>query len=200
MTESSEPRPEPKGHRFTLVGLVVVIVMIGVLAAIFVVALINTKERASRDICGNNLSQMYKAMHVYRHAFGGNKNYMPHTGDAFFTCLLGHSGSEHPPEYATKAPMLGNKDCFVCCYSGHDETSVMPGGAMADYKGPSRHPLVPPGNPSALVDGIPPDYPIACDKPGNHKEDGGGKVLRFDGSVSFLEGDAYQAAVKACSD
>jgi prepilin-type processing-associated H-X9-DG protein len=69
---------------------------------------------------------------------------------------------------------------------------------MADYLGPARHLAVPVGNPSALVDGVPSRYPIACDAPGNHKE--GGNVLWFDGSVTFLRGQDYEAAVKACSD
>ena len=69
---------------------------------------------------------------------------------------------------------------------------------MADYLGPARQPAVPAGNPSALADGIFFGYPIACDKPGNHS--GGGNVLRFDGSDSFIEDPDYTVAVKACSD
>ncbi len=142
---------------------------------------------------------MYKAMYIYKSAFGNNKDYMPHTGDAFFTCLLGHSSVEHPGSYSAKAPLFGIPELFVCDRSGSDETSVTPGGKMADYKGPPRHPLVPSGNPSALVDGIFAGWPIACDKPENHKG-AGGNVLRFDGSVGFIQDEEYQAAVKACSD
>jgi prepilin-type processing-associated H-X9-DG protein len=45
---------------------------------------------------------------------------------------------------------------------------------------------------------VPPDRPIACDKPGNHQ--GGGNLLRFDGAVMFRQDEEYRAAVEACSD
>jgi prepilin-type processing-associated H-X9-DG protein len=98
----------------------------------------------------------------------------------------------------TQAPSIGIPEVYLCPSSGSRVNSVTPGGAMADYLGPSRHSLVPAGHPSALVNGIASEYPIACDKPGNHR--GGGNVLRFDGSVSYREDPDYTADVKACSD
>ncbi len=200
MADATEPRPEPSGCRITLGGLMVIMLVISLAAALFIPSLIAAKEAANRASCGGNLSQLYKGMFVYASTFGKRKDlWMPHTGDAFFTCLLGHSSPEHPASYLTNAPFIGIPEVFLCPSSGSSVNSVIPGGAMADFLGPARHPQVPAGNPSALVsDGIPSDTPIGCDKPGNHR--GGGNVLRFDGSVSFREDPDYTAAVKACSD
>jgi prepilin-type processing-associated H-X9-DG protein len=199
MAESPEPEPKSSGCRITLAGLMVIMVIIILCAALIIPALISTTECSGHASCRHNLVQLYKAMHVYCAAFGKNREYMPHVGDAFFTCLLGHTGPEHPNAYMMKAPCYGCLDLCVCPSSGSDGTSVTPGGSMEDYRGPARHPLVPSGNPSALVDGIPSDYPIACDKLMNHKG-AGGNVLRFDGSVSFLTDTEYTDASNKCSD
>jgi len=177
---------------FTLIELLVVIAIIGILVALLLPALAAAKESANRAACQNNLSQMYKAMHVYISAFGKNKNYMPHTGDAFFTCLLGHTDG-HPSTYQQKAPCYGNLDLFVCPSSGSDTTSVTPGGACDDYMGPAKHPDVPSSAPSALADGIFSGYPIGGDATNNHKG-AGGNILRFDGSVSFKTDSDYTDA------
>ncbi len=169
---------------FTLIELLVVIAIIGILVALLLPALAAAKESANRAACQNNLSQMYKAMHVYVSAFGKNKHYMPHVGDAFFTCLLGHGG-EHPTTYQQKAPCYGNKDLYVCPSSGSDATSVTEGGATADYRGPTKHPDVPSSAPSAIADGIFSGYPIGGDESNNHKG-AGGNICRFDGSVQFM--------------
>ena len=198
MDNAAEPRPEPSGYRFTLASLMLIMLIISLAAVLLIPSRITARERSNRVSCAGNLCQLYKAMHVYVSAFGKNKDYMPHTGDAFFTCLQGHAGPEHPALYSAKAPMFGNQSCHVCPSSGSDDTSVTPGGAMADYLGPARHPAVPVGNPSALANGVFSGYPIVCDKPGNHAD--GGCVLRFDGSVIFKEAPDYPAAVKACSN
>jgi len=189
----------PNRRGFTLLELMIGILIVCLITIFWITATSPVKVSASRASCQNNLSQMYKAMHVYVSAFGKNTNYMPHSGDAFFTCLLGHGAPDHPPLYATRAPFYGNLGLFVCPSSGSDETLVQPGGAMADYRGPKRHASVPAGWPSALMDGIPAGYVIGCEAPGNHKG-AGGNVLRFDGSVSFRTDDEYQAAVQATQD
>ena len=198
MADTGERRIESPGCRPTGIEwrmTILAVFIFGILSLMLVPVILSGRDVSNRAACVGNLSQLYKAMHVYISAFGKNKSYMPHTGDAFFTCLLGHTGSEHLASYESKAPCFGNPTLYVCPSSGSNDTSVTPGGAWPDYLGPARHSE---GVPSALGDGLPSNTPIACDKPGNHR--GGGNVLRFDGSVSFRQEEEYETGVRACSD
>jgi hypothetical protein len=197
MNDTIKPQPEWKGCLRKIVTLMGITIVIMVPVALIYVAYESTQYTSSRAICANNLSQMYKAMYVYISRFGGNKNYMPHVGDAFFTCLLGHKGSEHPDSYEKKAPCFGNEDLFCCDKSGSDTSSVTPGDRMADYMGPKQDPAAT-GGPSALIDGLFPGRAIACDDPQNHKG-AGGNVLRYDGSVGFMTDDDYLKAQEYCT-
>lgn len=173
-------------------GCIVIACIILAFVATFISGCDRGHDNANKALCQNNMSQLYVGMHVYISKFGGNKYYPPHTGDAFWTCLLGH-GEGHSSDYQMKAPRRGDLDVYVCPGSGSDVSSVTPGGKMADYRGPKRQTDVPADNPSALVDGISPSTIILCEEPGHHK--GGGNVLYFNGRVEFLTGDAYQAAL-----
>jgi hypothetical protein len=99
-------------------------------------------ELDNRTACAGNLSNLYKGMEVYRASFGRNRYYMPHDGDTFWTCLLGHEGPEHPASYSSKAPCFGLKNLFVCPTSGSGLSTVTPGGPMADYMGPSINAVI----------------------------------------------------------
>jgi prepilin-type processing-associated H-X9-DG protein len=147
----------------------------------------NARESARRALCQNNLSQLYKAMHVYVSAYGRNKLYPPHTGTAFWTCLAGCCGDtqRHRDAYFARSPCFGNPDLYKC-------PSAKTSKGTVDYLGPRK--LTPEGTLSALEDGLDAHAPLAADRKGNHAE--GGNVLLFDGSVKFLKGEEYEQALK----
>jgi competence protein ComGC len=70
MSEPPAPEPKPSGCRITLGGLLLTILIISLGMAMLIPALTGTKVSATRALCASNLSQMYKAMHVYIAAFG----------------------------------------------------------------------------------------------------------------------------------
>jgi prepilin-type N-terminal cleavage/methylation domain-containing protein/prepilin-type processing-associated H-X9-DG protein len=59
---------------FTLVELLVVVAVIGILAALIMPALLGAREQARQIVCINNLQQLGKAVYLYA---GNNNTYLP---------------------------------------------------------------------------------------------------------------------------
>src|SRR5438876_6189517 len=110
---------------FTLVELLVVIVIIGTLAALLLPAIARAIRRAKVTSCTNNLSQIFKMQSLYMSRYGGRSKAMPTvTGISFWKALT----TTNPPLIEASL-----SDIFIC-----------PVGATAsvsgdfDYLGPAK--------------------------------------------------------------
>lgn len=141
---------------FTLVELLVVIVIIGILAALLLPAIAHALFRARVADCGNHLSQLYKLGTTYAAAHRGH--WPKFQGEELWIQL-----SKCSP------PLIEANQIEILFCPVKDEEVI---GDATDYRGPAC--------PFPKVQG---GDPLGADKAGNHGYKYGGNVLRPDGGV-----------------
>jgi len=144
------------------VELLVVIVIIGILAALLLPAIARAMRNAKITACMNNLAQLWKMQHSYAAQYGDGAGTMPDvTGGAFWLKL---SQTTPPLIDATSA------DIYSCPATG----VLLPAGQVA-YLGPAS-------NINAIALWGDAD-PVGADKVGNHTVNESNNVLRKSGDV-----------------
>jgi prepilin-type N-terminal cleavage/methylation domain-containing protein len=109
---------------FTLVELLVVIVIIGILAALLLPAITRAIRRARVTSCANNLRQMWTLQTTYMSQFGGRMKSMPSLeGVAFWQALT-----------TTTPPLIDatEMEVFLCPVKGDPTVGEI------DYYGPGK--------------------------------------------------------------
>jgi prepilin-type N-terminal cleavage/methylation domain-containing protein len=158
---------------FTLVELLVVIVIIGILAALLLPAITRAIKRARVTSCANNLRQLWTLQTTYMSQFGGRNKIMPTSdGAAFWSALT-----------TTTPPLVDptEMEVFLCPVRG--EAAI----GEIDFYGPGIR-----------VNKLSGGDPVGCDDPENHLEgnstagnDASGNVLRKSGDVLELTGNEW---------
>ncbi|MBI2931930.1 MAG: prepilin-type N-terminal cleavage/methylation domain-containing protein [Planctomycetes bacterium] len=160
---------------FTLVELLVVIVIIGILAALLLPAIARAIRNAKVASCANNLSQLWKQQMNYVAQFGGRAKLFPIDPGKAFWMKLTTTGNPPMIDQATMGDIL---DCPL------EPTQALVG--TCQYRGPAA-------NVNGLADGD----AVGADDLNNHMAGAGGNVLRKSGDVmEYEEANAlYQAPI-----
>jgi prepilin-type N-terminal cleavage/methylation domain-containing protein len=157
---------------FTLVELLVVIVIIGILAALLLPSIARAIRNAKVTSCANNLRQLWTMQMNYSIQFGGRMKAMPNsTGSNFWQAL----STTQPPLIDT-----GEVEIYLCPVKGDSAHGDI------DYYGPG-----------IAVGRLAGGDPVGCDDPINHTEgsateSSAGNVIRKSGDVMEVSGTDWQ--------
>ena len=166
---------------FTLVELLVVVVIIGVMAALLLPAIMRAIRASKMSKCASNLKQLYSQTLNYVAKFGGPDAKMPtEVGGNFWLRLQNTS----PPLVDPTA-----HDLYKCPL-----TLDPPAQNATDYRGPANNV----NSPANYQQGD----PMGADRIGNHGDPAeGGNLLRVSGDVNLYSGVDplwVSAATKTC--
>jgi type II secretory pathway pseudopilin PulG len=146
----------------TLLEVVVIVAVVGIMAAIFLPLDRTAGAGRQRLACANHLKQLHAMGHIYASLHRGR--WPEETGAAFWTTFQ----RMNPPLLESDL-----NEIYFC------PILAQPGDlGQTDYRGPASN-----VNPGTA------DDPIGADKIGNHGEGYGGNVLRKAGDVQELDRD-----------